>query len=187
MSNPDPHVTDDERAKVVRLLTESRDVLLAAVAPLSEAQWVFKPGLDRWSIGEIIEHLGLVERGLFSRVEKALATPANAEWTTATARKTELLERQLVDRGVPRPAPEHVVPTGTVGRDGALRIYTERRERSLAFAKGNRDPLKAHTQDHQRPVYGTLNAYQWLLFIPLHNIRHIQQIEEIKTLDGFPQ
>lgn len=187
MSDPDPHITDDERARVVRLLNESRDALLAAVQPLSEAQWTFKPRPDRWSIGEIVEHLGLVERGLFSRVEQAVAAPADAEWATSTAGKTALLERLLVDRSVPRDAPERVVPTGTVGRDDALRIYNERRARSLTFAEENRDPLKAHTADHHRPVYGTLNAYQWLLYIPLHNLRHIQQIDEIKTLDRFPR
>lgn len=28
------------------------------------------------------------------------------------------------------------------------------------------------------PVFNMLNAYQWLLYIPLHNVRHNRQIAE---------
>ena len=59
MHAPDPHLTDAERTAVIRLLTDSRAALLGAVEPLSDAQWSFKPEPDRWSIGEIVEHLGL--------------------------------------------------------------------------------------------------------------------------------
>ena len=81
---------------------------------------------------------------------------------------------------------ERVVPTGRGGREEALRGYRERRARSRSFAETTPDPLKAHTLDHHRPVFGTLNAYQWLLYIPLHNQRHIHQIAEIKAAPGYP-
>jgi hypothetical protein len=48
-------------------------------------------------------------------------------------------------------------------------------------------PLKEHTVDHPFPIFGTLNAYQWLIYIPLHNMRHDQQIAEVKASPGFPQ
>ena len=182
----DARMTDDERAGMVRLLQATRTDFLAAVEPVTDAQWDFRPGADRWSIGLIAEHLGLVERGLFSRVERALEGAANADWQSATAGKDELIETMLRDRGTPRNAPEAVVPTGAVGREAALRIYRERRARSLAFAESTTDSLRAHTLEHHRPVFGTLNAYQWLLYIPLHNQRHLQQIAEIKAASGYP-
>ena len=182
----DPYMSDSERVRVVRLLQQTRDDFLAAVEPVTDAEWGFRPGPDRWSIGLIAEHLGLVERGLFGRVERALEADANPDWQSATAGKDGLIEKMLRDRGTPRNAPERVVPTGTVGREEALRVYRERRARSLAFAETTADSLKAHTLDHHRPVFGTLNAYQWLLYIPLHNQRHIQQIEEIKAAPGYP-
>jgi hypothetical protein len=46
--------------------------------------------------------------------------------------------------------------------------------------------LKEHTADHPFAVFGTLNAYQWLIYIPLHNIRHNQQIAEVKASAGYP-
>ena len=186
MHAPDPHLTDAERTAVIRLLTDARAALLGAVEPLSDAQWSFKPEPDRWSIGEIVEHLGLVERGLFRRVERALDKPADPEWDASIDRKTEMIAQTLGDRVARREAPAPVIPTGTVGRDEALRIYTTRREESLAFATTTREPLKAHTDDHHRPAIGTLNAYQWLMYIPLHNLRHVKQIEEITRSPAFP-
>ena len=56
---------------------------------------------------------------------------------------------------------------------------------SLAFALETTATLAEHTRDHFRPVYGTLNAYQWLLYIPLHNLRHNQQIAEVASSSGF--
>ena len=181
----DPYMTDAERSRVVRLLQQTRDDFLATVGPVTDAQWDFRPGPDRWSIGLIAEHLGLVERGLFSRVERALEGDANPDWQSVTE-KNGLIEQLLHDRGTPRDAPERVVPTGTLGREEALRVYRERRGRSLAFAETTGDQLKTHTLDHHRPVFGTLNAYQWLLYIPWHNQRHIRQIEEIKAAPDYP-
>ncbi len=181
----DPQMTDDERSRVVRLLQQTRDDFLVTVGSVSDAQWDFRPGPDRWSIGLIAEHLGRVELGLFSRVELALEGETNPDWESLTE-KNGLIEQTLQDRGTPRHAPERVVPTGTVGREEALRIYRERRVRSLTFAETTTAQLKTHTLDHHRPVFGTLNAFQWLLYIPLHNQRHIEQIAEIKTAPDYP-
>ena len=62
----------------------------------------------------------------------------------------------------------------------------EARAKSLKFAEETKLPLKAHTLDHPFPVFNTLNAYQWLIYIPLHNIRHNKQIEEVKSDPNFP-
>ena len=85
MTDPQLSLTDSERVRVVRLLQQTRDDFLAAVEPVTDAEWGFRPGPDRWSIGLIAEHLGLVERGLFGRVERALEADANPDWQSATA------------------------------------------------------------------------------------------------------
>ena len=178
-------MTEEERQHVVKLLRESSDGLLALVGPMTDAQWTYREQDGRWSVGEIVEHLGVVERNLFNQVKGALEEPANQNWSEATAGKTELIERQLLDRSQAREAPKSSRPTGTVSRADALQRYRDRRETSLAFAMETTAALGEHTRDHFRPVYGTLNAYQWLLFIPLHNLRHNQQIAEVASSSGF--
>jgi hypothetical protein len=58
---------------------------------------------------------------------------------------------------------------------------------TLKFIETTDQPLKAHTLDHPFPVFGTLNAYQWLLYIPAHNLRHNKQIAEVMSNAAFPK
>ncbi len=178
-------MTEDERQHVVKLLRESSDGLLALVGPMTDAQWTYREQDGRWSVGEIVEHLGVVERNLFNQVQGALDDPANPNWREATTGKTELIERLLLDRSQTREAPESSRPTGTVSRAEALSRYRARRATALTFAMETTASLAEHTRDHYRPIYGTLNAYQWLKYIPLHNLRHNQQIAETASSSGF--
>jgi len=43
----------------------------------------------------------------------------------------------------------------------------------LKYARETGAPLKAHTAAN--PFFGSLNAHQWLLYVPLHHLRHNQQ------------
>ena len=36
------------------------------------------------------------------------------------------------------------------------------------------------------PVFGTLNAYQWLIYVPLHTLHHGKQIANVKAATGYP-
>ena len=125
-------MTEEEREHAVKLLRESSDGLLALVGPMTDVQWTYREQDDRWSVGEIVEHLGVVERNLFDQVKGALEEPANPNWREATAGKTGLIERRLLDRSQTREAPESSRPTGTVLRADALQRYRDRRAMSLA-------------------------------------------------------
>jgi len=39
---------------------------------------------------------------------------------------------------------------------------------------------------HPFPIFGTLNAYQWLIFVPLHSFDHDKQIAEVKASPRYP-
>lgn len=180
------HLTAEERAKVIKYLTESRDKLLAEISDLSEAQWKFKPAPDRWSVGEVAEHILLAEGTLFSAVERAMAAPVNPEWQEKTKGKTEFIERVMIQRLGKAQAPESIVPSGKLSRDELIAKFKEARAKTFKFTETTQFALKEHTVDHPFPVFGTLNGYQWLIYIPLHNIRHNQQIAEVKASPGYP-
>ena len=160
----DSYLTDEERERIVDLLQQTCEDVLTAVQPVNAAQWGFRPGPDRWSIGLIAEHLGVVERRLFRQVERALDAKPNRSWLLETGGKDELIVRLLADRSDKRDAPSAVVPTGSVDKGTALRVFLERRVQSIAFAETTTDPLKADTLDHHRTDVGTLSAYQCCTF-----------------------
>jgi hypothetical protein len=187
LASEDPNMTAEDRAKVVKLLKDSHKQTLDLMEGLSEEQLKFKPAPEKWSVLEVAEHIYLAEGLLFGSVEKALAEKQNPEWETKTKGKTEFLERVMVSRDRKATAPESIVPSGKLRRDEVIAKLKESRAKSLKFAEETKLPLKAHTLDHPFPVFNTLNAYQWLIYIPLHNIRHNKQIEEVKSDTNFPK
>lgn len=124
---------------------------------------------------------------LFGQVTSALGADANPNWEEETVGKESLLKEKVLDRSTKRDAPNAVLPAGDIDQIRALRVFREHREISLRFALDTAKPLKAHTADHRRPLYGTLNAYQWLLFIAYHTHRHVEQIADAKRAPGFPE
>jgi len=180
------YLTDEERAKVMTLLLDSQREFIAAVEMLSDAQWNYKPAPDRWSVGELAEHILLSESLLFWAMEQALAAPQNPEWASRTAGKTEFLERVLTSRERRAQAPDQIRPQGQMTRAEIINRYQKARAQTLKFTEQTALPLKAHTFDHPFPVFSTLNAHQWLIYIPLHNLRHNQQITEVKATAEFP-
>jgi DinB superfamily len=146
----------------------------------------FQTSPDRWSVGETAEHIMLAEARLFAGAQRALAAPPNPDWEAKTRGKTEFLEKVLVDRSHKAQAPEPIQPHAQLSREEVIARYKQGRARTLKFIQETDAPLKEHTTDHPFPIFGTLNAYQWIIYIPLHNLRHNQQIAEVKASAGFP-
>jgi DinB superfamily len=169
------------------LLKDSQQETLEALEKLSDEQLKFKAAPEKWSILEVAEHIMLAEGLLFAAVERALANQPNPEWETKTKGKTEFMEKAIVSRERRVQAPENIVPSGKLSRTELISKYKEARAKTLKFAEETQQPVKSHTLDHPFPVFGTLNAYQWLIYVPLHNMRHNQQIAEVKSNPNFPK
>jgi uncharacterized damage-inducible protein DinB len=183
----EPTMTTDERSKVIKYLKDSQQETLEALEKLSDEQLKYKAGPGKWSILEVAEHIMLAEGLLFGAVERAMAEKPNPEWETKTKGKTEFLEKAIVSRDRKVQAPESIVPSGKLSRAELIAKYKEARGRTLKFAEETQQPVKSHTLDHPFPIFGTLNAYQWLIYVPLHNMRHNQQIVEVKSNPNFPK
>ena len=184
---PETKMTKEDRAKVLKWLDESNAQTIAAVEKLSDAQWSFKAAPDKWSVGEVVEHLMMAESLLFAQMEKALAAPVIPDWAEKTKGKSDFLERVMVKRQGKAQAPEAIVPLGKIPRAELMVKLKEARAKTRKYAHETKAELHSHTTDHIFPVFNTLSAYQWLIYIPLHNLRHNQQIEEVKANASFPK
>src|SRR5713101_4139454 len=131
----DGNITAAERAHAVKLLQDSQEEFLSLVDGLTEAQWNYKPGPDRWSVGETAEHIVLAEAGLFSGVERALAAAPNPDWEAKTRGKTEFLEKVMVDRSHKAQSPEPILPRGKLTQEEVIQRYKIARAKTLKFAE----------------------------------------------------
>ncbi len=178
-------LTADERAHAVKLLQDSLEATIKAVEALSDAQWNYKAAPDKWSAGQVSEHILKSETLILGVVEKTLTAPVNADWAAQTESKTALLEKAVLNREQKFQAPEPLQPAGHLTRADFIKQFSEARARTIKYAAETSAPLKEHTADH--PALRTMNGYQWLLLIPLHNMRHNLQIDEVKASAGFPK
>ncbi|PYT02778.1 MAG: hypothetical protein DMF60_20365 [Acidobacteria bacterium] len=184
----DGKLTSEERAKAIKMLHDSQNELLSYIEKLSDAQWNFRPSPFKWTVGETAEHIALAEGLLFGAMERAIAAPVNPDWETKSAGKEAKLDNLLAARVGKAQAPEPIQPLKRkMSRADIMTLLKDGRAKSLKFIETTDLPLKAHTLDHPFPVFGTLNAYQWFVYIPAHNLRHNKQIAEIMSSPGFPK
>jgi DinB superfamily len=179
-------MTAQERAHVVQQLKESEKEYLFSIENVTEVQWNWKPAPDRWSVGQAAEHIMQAEVVLFQRIQHAVQSPANPDWHATTAGKSEMLERVMLDRSQKAEAPGSTRPQG-LPKQEVVRRFKELRARIVRFAEETQAPLNEHTAEHPFPAFSTLNTYQWLLLVPLHNRRHDHQIAEVKAAPGYPK
>jgi len=178
-------LTQADRDRATKYLESTKQGVLDATAGLSEAQWNFKPGPDRWSVAEVTEHIATAEgflRGMIT--EKVMTAPPRPEGDDVQA-IDELVLTAVPDRTQHRQAPEPLKPTNQFGSpQGSLKHFTESRAQTEDFLRTH-DDLRAHAIDS--PLGKKLDAYEWVLFIGAHSARHTKQILEVKADPNFPK
>jgi uncharacterized damage-inducible protein DinB len=179
-------ISKQDRDAVVKYLTTTRDQVIAETEKLSDAQWNFKQGPDRWSVGEVVEHLALAENFLAEARQKAMdGPPATAEQLAKAKGQDAVILKAIPDRTQKVQAPEPIQPKQRLGpREKVAAAYRSRRANTLAYAQKTTDDLRSRVGDS--PL-GPLDAYQWLLFTAAHNERHLGQIREVKADPNFPK
>ncbi len=180
---PAASLTETEKKEGVAQLDRTRAGVVEATKGLSEAQWKFKPGPDRWSVAEVLEHIVLTEGFLLESTQKVMETPAG-KVDRDTKNTDKLVLTAISDRTQRAQAPEPVRPTGRWSPQEALDRFVKVRERTTGFMKTTPD-LREHAADS--PLGRPLDAYQWLLFISAHSERHTRQILEVKADPNFPK
>ena len=177
-------LTRDERDKALKYLEKTRDGVLQATKGLSEAQWNFKPGPDRWSVAEVTEHIAATEDFLMDTVrDKVMKAPARAEPADLKAIDDFVLQA-IPDRSHKAQAPEPLRPTNRFGSPkDSLKHFQESRAKTIEFLKETKG-LREHAVDS--PMGKKLDAYEWVLFVAAHSERHTKQIDEVKADPKFP-
>jgi hypothetical protein len=153
----------------------------AAADLLPEGLWSRRPGENRWSVNEVLEHLSIVETRFAKAIGEAVAAaraaglgPENRERTPLSAQTATM----LVDRTVPRIAPEPARPTGALDAEDAWAAVECSRE-TVRNALTCADGLALSEVTYSHPFFGSLTAYQWVEFLAGHRLRHAEQIREV--------
>jgi len=177
-------LTSQERDSLLKHLEQTQRAFIDSISGLSDAQWTFKAGPDRWSIAEVAEHIAISETTIFQLVtDKMLKGPAIPP--NPTPLSDEKLLASLLDRSTKFQAPEMLKPTNRwATREALTKDFLAARDKTITYVKTTTDDLHGHGGPH--PVFKMLDGYQWVLLISGHSARHTAQIEEVKTSPGYP-
>ena len=166
-------------AEIATYLEETRAAVVRAVEHLSPEDAARRPGPEAWSVDEILTHLSLVEPGVAKRIAKSVgkAKGEGLERETSVASVLGSLDGAafeiLREKQV---APEFVEPKAILSLPEALAALARSRE-SLRHAMGEADGWALETVVAPHPRLGTIDMYQWLVFLGAHERRHLAQIE----------
>jgi hypothetical protein len=167
--------------EVLEYLDTHRAALKRAVAAVSPELRGRRPAPERWSVAEVLEHLGLVERHitrlLQNLISEGRAAGIGPEQETSLVVPTLDLSR-LLNRSRREPASDAAKPREGLDASAAEAALVRQRE-ALRATLLSADGLALAEVSAPNPVLGVLNASQWVLFIGGHEARHTAQIQEI--------
>jgi uncharacterized damage-inducible protein DinB len=106
-------LTPAERELALKSLQTTRDNFLKSIAGLSQKQWTFKPGPERWSVAEVAEHIAVAESAIFGLIQKQImSSPITPDKRAQVKGKDEIVLEKVPDRSHKAQAPEFLRPTG---------------------------------------------------------------------------
>jgi DinB family protein len=167
-------------------LERNRAALHSAVDAVPLSLRETRPAADRWSVAEVLEHLGRVEEQL-TRLLAAKLAQARLTGALGPEREsgpvTDSLGAHALDRRRRITAGDRVLPQGAMDVATALATLDKTRAnlRELIVAH---DGLSLGTVNHPHPAFGVLDGYQWVTFIGTHEARHAAQIREVGQAVG---
>ena len=179
-------MTKADRDYLIAYMEKTAKQFVSSIEGLTPQQWSYKPASGGWSIAECAEHITLSEDAIFGLANNMLKAPAQPNDPPRTREMDEKIIAGLTDRSRKAQAPEMLKPTGKFPTPAsAVTQFMERRNRSLEFARTTQEDLRGRVQKNQ--IFGTVDAYQYLLYMAAHSSRHTAQLNEVKTDANYPK
>jgi hypothetical protein len=177
-------LTPAEKGKALQYLESTKKDVLDATTGLSPAQWNFKPGPDRWSIAECMEHIAAAEDFIRGNIVNGVMKAPPAPGRDVAAIDAAILEN-IPARTTKVQAPEPIKPTNRFGSpEASIKHFVESRAITEEFLKTT-PGLRDHAADS--PSGAKWDAYEFILLIAAHSERHTNQIKEVKADPNYPK
>ena len=168
-------------AELVDYATAQRTALVAAVSMVPEPLRDARPHTGAWSIADVLEHLYRVESGIARLIVRTIergrrvGIPEERE-TGSLLDSLDAYDLTRRDRRLV--APDSVAPRGDYTAAQGLAALALSREALLAAIRSG-DGLALGGLTFSHPLFGSLDLYQWILFVGQHEARHAAQIAEL--------
>ena len=178
-------LTKTERKEAVKYINWCTKELKKSLKGLSETQLNFKPAADRWSPQDCMYHIAFSEGALRGALDQALNAPTDPKAKAELKATDEEIKAGVTSRANKVKTAEPFQPenTGFKSLAEAVSAFDSKRAMLVDLVKTTNADLRNHVV---ALPFGKMDAYQFILFIAGHSNRHTQQINEVKTVEGYP-
>lgn len=154
-----------------------RQAVLDSATGLTEEQFHQKPAEDDWSVKQVMEHLVLFDRILLERMKDALEQP-----------DIQLDQKDLspsADRSRRVQHPENMKSSdGNVPLEDLLVQLRKSHQELVDFYHQLTDKSVLQRKGITHERYGDMSLAQWIELAVVHDQRHLQQIQDIRSTIG---
>lgn len=163
-------ISDDLRASTAALLKELDD--------FPDSGFNMKPAADRWSAGEVAEHLVKMETAILR-----LLTGPVSDTKRDPAEKIEQIEKEFLDFEKKFTAYGPIVPDATP-KDKERTIQQLRDIRRQLAGTIDRYELTETCTGFEHGLFGRLTRVEWVYFTIIHSRRHRKQLQDLRQATG---
>ena len=152
-------------------------------ANLTSAQWNFKEAADKWSIGQVMEHLYMWELVTLENVRYATYLGPNPE--IAKLVPSDSSNTSFIYEERPHTSPDFTIPTGFITDGNNLKIFNAKCDEIIKNIETSDLNFRQHVREGKDGYHRDMNQMYMIQFG--HVDRHLRQIKRIKQHTQFPK
>ncbi len=170
------YLVDNLQRSKFEIIKESKD--------LTPQQWAFKEDSTKWSIGQVLEHLGLYERIFAQEADIMLSIPADQMLDSLS--KPDSTYLNWMGDPSPHKSEWNAEPLGLMKGEDNLKFFLFGRDHIIEFISNTTYDLKSHFtfrwgEEKRRSIHSLMVVHF------AHTDRHLRQILRIKGSKDFPE
>lgn len=175
--------TQRDRIYLVENLERTKLEIVKETKDLTREQWSYKEDSAKWSIGQVVEHLGLYER-IFAQ-EADIMLSISADPLLDSLSKPDSMYLNWMSDPSPHKAEWNAEPLGLMQGADNLRFFLYGRDHIIDFIRNSTYDLKSHFtfrwgEERRRSIHSLMVVHF------AHSDRHLRQIRRIKAFTGYP-
>ena len=176
--------TEKDRLYLVNNLVRTRLEIIKETKDLSQLQWSYREDSTKWSIGQVVEHLGLYERIFAQEADIMLSIPADPLLDSLS--KPDTFYLNWMSDPSPHKAEWNAEPLGLMKSADNLKFFLFGRDNIIDFIRNSTYDLKSHFtfrwgQERRRSIHSLMVVHFG------HTDRHLSQILRIKGAKTYPR
>ncbi len=176
--------TSADRRFLVENLERTKQEIIRQTQHLTPVQWSFKEDSSKWSIAQVLEHLGLYERIFAQEADIMLSSKPEPELDSVALPDTTYIN--WMNDPSPHKAEWNAEPLGLMKGKDNLTFFLFGRDHIIGFIKNTTYDLKSHYtyrwgDEKRRSIHALMVVHFG------HTDRHLKQVLSIKQAKGFPK